>query len=60
MEGVMEVRERSDGLIELDWWPPRGPYGYRTPHPSTRHVVLTKAQWDSLVAEMKWIAKVGL
>jgi len=40
----MDVRERSDGLIELDWKPPLGPY-----------IVLTKAQWDSLVAEMKWI-----
>lgn len=48
-EGVMEVRERPDGLIELDWKPPRGPY-----------VVVTKAQWDSLVAELKLIAKVGL
>ena len=45
----MEVRERPDGLIELDWKPPRGPY-----------VVVTKAQWDSLVAELKLIAKVGL
>lgn len=40
----MDIRERPDGLIELDWHPEEstGPY-----------VTLTKAQWLMLLAEVR-------